>query len=138
MVSAGRKVSQFSVVSSMNNCRNFFTVLLKTSTCAFHWGCAGEVLVWRTLSSWKSSAETLLTNSLTPSVSICAGIPTFANQSLKMASATVSASLLAITVNTAYFGKASVMQRTNVFITVRCEHWTKKGSVNPKVWTIRN
>jgi len=54
-------------------------------------------------------------NSLPPSVWICAGIPNFANQSLKMASATISASLLAIAMTTAYLIKASVMQRTNFF-----------------------
>ncbi len=90
--------------------------LLNTSTWALHCRWAGDVFVWHTLSNWKSSAESLFTNSLPPSVWICAGIPNFANQSLKMASATVSASLLAIAVTTAYLVKAFVMQRTNFLL----------------------
>ncbi len=51
--------------------RDFLRFLLKTSTWALHWGCAGKVFVWLMLRSSNISADSLFTNSFSSSVWIC-------------------------------------------------------------------
>ena len=61
---AGMYCSQSSVELSTNEAKYFATVLLKTSTWALHWGCAGVVVVCLIPNNLNNSLESLLTNSL--------------------------------------------------------------------------
>ncbi len=115
----------------MKDARYALTVLLKTSTCALHWGWAGVVFVCCTFSSENNLFESLLTNSFQPSLLICTRMPNLQNHSVQMVLVTVSASLFSTAMTNAYFVKASVMHRMYL-----C--WCLAASIGPKRFLIFN
>ncbi len=100
-----------------------------------HWGWAGVVLVWFTLSNVNSSFESLLTNSFPPSVWICAGMPNLQNYSEKMAFATVSASLFSTAVTIAYLSRWC---RECICAAIRQWALGQKVQVNPDIGFVQS
>ena len=90
-------------------------VLFATLAWLLHCGWYGAVFICVAPIHLMTSSETLAQNSFPPSVTISIGMPYLQNHFLKIASATVAASLLSMASSSTYFANVSAMHQIYFF-----------------------